>query len=97
MPVSQQISAVLWGLGVGTVSLVAIYMTVHGGWFRKPVSSGSTPDDAYPEPIQPVHEYPEGIAEAHGPVPLIVRFVIIGFVLWAIGYVVLFVQNGYTF
>ena len=44
-----------------------------------------------------MHEYPEGIAEAHGPVPLIVKIIIVSFVLWTVGYVVVFVQRGFTF
>ncbi len=29
--------------------------------------------------------------------PLIVKVIIVSFVLWTVGYVVLFVQRGYTF
>ena len=97
MPVQQQVSAVLWGLGVGAAIIIAIYVTVRGGWFRKPLVGDPRVEESLPEPVQPIHEYPEGIAEAHGPVPLIVKLVIISFTVWAIGYVVLFVQRGYTF
>jgi len=97
MPASQQLAAVLWGLGIGTVVIVAIYATIWGGWFRKPLAGDPRDENSLPEAVAPVHEYPEGIAEAHGPVPMIVRLIIIGFVLWTIGYVVLFVQRGYTF
>jgi hypothetical protein len=97
MPASQQIAAVLWGLGVGAALIVVVWATVRGGWFRKPLKGDPREENSMPEPVQPVHEYAEGISEAHGPVPLIVRLVIIGFTVWAIGYVVLFVQRGYTF
>ncbi len=97
MPVSQQIAAALWGLGVGTALIIIIWATVRGGWFRKPLVGDPRAETSMPEPVQPVHDYAEGISEAHGPVPLIVWLVIIGFTIWTIGYVVLFVQNGYTF
>ncbi len=108
MPASQQIAAVLWGLGVGAALIIVVWATVRGGWYRKPLV-GSTRDlaelpeahphteDSMPEVLGAVHEYPDGISEAHGPVPLIVKLVIISFTVWAIGYVVLFVQRGYTF
>ncbi len=97
MPISQQTAAVLWGLGIGVALIVVVWATIRGGWFRKPVVGDPRDESSMPEPIAPVHDYPEGISEAHGPVPLIVKIVIISFTLWAIGYVVLFVQNGYTF
>jgi hypothetical protein len=97
MPASQQIAAVLWGFGVGIALIVVIYATVRGGWFRKPLVGDPRDELPMPEPVQPVHDYADGMSEAHGPVPLIVKLVIIGFTLWAIGYVVVFVQNGYTF
>jgi hypothetical protein len=97
MPASQQIASVLWGLGVGTALIIVIYATIRGGWFRKPHVGDVPIDEMTPRPIEPVHDYPEGISEAHGPVPLIVKIVIVSFTLWAIGYVVLFVQRGYTF
>jgi hypothetical protein len=97
MPASQQLAAALWGLGVGAALIIVIWATVRGGWFRKPLVGDPRADDSMPEPVEPVHEYADGLSEAHGPVPLVVRVVIITFVLWAIGYVVLFVQRGYTF
>jgi hypothetical protein len=97
MPVSQQVAAVLWGLGVGTALIIVIWATVRGGWFRKPLVGDPRAENSMPEPVQPVHDHAEGISEAHGPVPMIVWLVIVGFTLWTIGYVVLFVQSGYTF
>ena len=98
MPAYQQIEAVLWGLGVGAAIIVAIWAVIAGGWSRR-TGAVTSPDigDHVPEPVAPVHDYPEGISEAHGPVPLIVKVIMVSFVLWTIGYVVLFVQRGYTF
>ncbi len=108
MPVSQQIASVLWGLGLGGAFIVVIYATIRGGWYREPLvgsprNEDSLPDshphseDPMPAVLGEVHDYPDEISEAHGPVPLIVKLVMLGFVVWAIGYVVLFVQRGYTF
>ena len=108
MPASQQIAAVLWGLGVGVALIVIIYATIRGGWYREPLVGHPRDQDSLPEAhpadedsrpavLGQVHDYPDEISEAHGPVPLVVRIVIISFVFWAIGYVVLFVQRGYTF
>jgi len=108
MPVSQQISSVLWGLGVGIAFIIVIYATIRGGWYREPLAGNPRKEDSLPdshpraEDLMPavlgaVHDYPDEISEAHGPVPLIVKIVIVSFVLWVIGYVALFVQRGYTF
>lgn len=97
MPAYQQLVAVLWSLGIGAALIAIIYVTVSGGWFRRQTVDAASESLEYPEPVQPIHEFPEGIAEANGPVPMIVKLVVIGFGLWAIGYVVLFVQRGYTF
>ena len=115
MPASQQIVAVLWGLGVGTALIVIIYATIRGGWYREPLVGSPRNEDSLPDPhpqaedsmpavqdsmpvvLGEVHDYPDDVSEAHGPVPLVVKIVTVSFVLWAIGYVVLFVQRGYTF
>lgn len=97
MPVSQQVAAALWGLGVGIALIAIVYTTVRSGWFRKPLLGDPLSQETVPKPVEPVHDYADGISEAHGPVPLIVKLVIISFTVWAIGYVVLFVQRGYTF
>ncbi|NTU72155.1 MAG: hypothetical protein HGB10_10105 [Coriobacteriia bacterium] len=97
MPASQQIAAVSWGLAVGIALIAIVWATVKGGWFRQPLKGDPRSEDSLPEPIEPVHDFPDGISEAHGPVPLIVRIVIVSFVLWTIAYVVMFVQRGYTF
>lgn len=44
-----------------------------------------------------IHDFPEGISEAHNPVPLIIKIVMISCLLWAVVYVILFVQSGFNF
>ena len=44
-----------------------------------------------------IHEYPEGISEAHNRMPLIIKLTIISVLVWTIFYVVLFVQAGFDF
>ena len=108
MPASQQIAAALWGLGVGTALIVIIYATIRGAWYREPLVGNPRHEDSLPEAhpqaedsmpavLGAVHDYPDDVSEAHGPVPLVVKIVIVSVVLWTIGYVVLFVQRGYTF
>ena len=71
---------------------------IAGGWSRRTgAAAGAEGGDHVPEPVAPIHDYPEGISEAHGPVPLIVTIIVVSFVLWAVGYVVVFVQRGFTF
>ena len=71
MPVSQQIAASVWGLAVGLGFLVVIYMTVRSGWFRKAGNDIVPEQDPLPEPTPPIHEYPDGLSEAHGSVPVV--------------------------
>jgi hypothetical protein len=98
MPWAEQIEAVWWGLGVGAAIVIAIWAVIRGGWsWRTGTVAGTEGGDRTPEPVLPVHEYADGFSEGHGPVPLIVKIIIVSFVLWAVGYVVLFVQLGYTF
>ena len=70
---------------------------IAGGWARRTGATPHVDGASVPEPVAPVHDYPEGLSEAHGPVPIIVTLIIVSFVLWTVGYVVLFVQSGYTF
>jgi len=98
MPWAEQLEAIWWGLGVGAAIILAIWAVIAGGWSRRTGAVVSaTGENAAPEAIQPVHEYPEGIAEAHGPVPLVVKIIIVSVVVWTVGYVVVFVARGYTF
>jgi preprotein translocase subunit SecY len=98
MPWAEQIEAVWWGLGVGAAIIIVIWAVIVGGWSRRTGAVvGPHGESTAPEAISPVHDYPEGISEGHGPVPLIVKVIIVTFVVWAVGYVVLFVQRGFTF
>ena len=98
MPWAEQIEAVWWGLGVGAAIIFAIWAVIAGGWSRRTGAIlSSEGENVAPEAVPPIHDYPEGISEAHGPVPLIVKVIMVSFVVWAVGYVVLFVQRGFTF
>jgi hypothetical protein len=98
MPWAEQIEAVWWGLAVGAAIIIAIIAVIAGGWSRRTgAARGAEGSDHVPEPVAPIHDYPEDISEAHGPVPLIVTLIAVSFVVWAVGYVVVFVQRGYTF
>jgi len=98
MPWAEQIEAVWWGLGVGTAIIFAIWAVIRGGWsWRTGTVPGTEGGDRTPDPVLPVHEYTGGFSEGHGPVPLIVKIIIVSFVLWAVGYVVVFVTSGFTF
>ena len=44
-----------------------------------------------------IHEYPEGISEAHNPMPLIIKLTIVSVLVWTVVYVVLFAQSGFNF
>jgi len=97
MPAFQQISSVVWGLSIGVASIIVVWAVIRGAWFRKPGGIDLPESELTPEPIQPVHDYPEGISEAHGPVPLAVRIVIVSFLVWTVIYVLMFARAGFTF
>ena len=78
---------VLWALGVGVATLVVIYMTVRSGWFRKGANDVMPTEDVLPEPAEPVHHYPEDLAEAHGRVPAILKIIIGGYLVFLVWYV----------
>ena len=96
MPQSQQLAAALWALGVGILMYLVIHYTVASGWFRKAGNDVAPAEDVLPEVAEPVHRYPEGLEEAHGKVPFIIKGIIVGYVVFLIFYVVYFVQalNG---
>ena len=96
MPMSQQISAMVWGVSIGLALLAAIYVTIRGGWFRRTQPDGLLGDQT-PDPVQPVHEYPDGLAEAHGPVPMIIKVTIVSVAVWTVIYVIMFAQRGFNF
>jgi hypothetical protein len=92
MPTSQQIAASVWGLAVGLGFLVIIYMTVRSGWFRKAGNDVVPEKEALPEPTPPIHEYPEGLEEAHGNVPAVLKIVIVGYIVFLVAYVAIFLR-----
>jgi hypothetical protein len=97
MPAYQQLSAVVWGIAIGIASIIVVWAVIRGAWFRKPGGVEVPESDRNPEPIQPIHDYPAGISEAHGPVPLVVRIVIVSFLVWTVVYVLMFARAGFTF
>ncbi len=96
MPYSMQASAVWWGLGVGLAFFIVIYVAVRSGWFRKATNDVVPTEDLTPEPVEPVHHYPEDLAEAHGRVPVVIKLVIVSFLVFLVVYVALFIteMNG---
>jgi hypothetical protein len=96
MPQSQQLSATLWALAVGGGLILVIYFAVRSGWFRKGGNDVVPTDDVLPEPAEPVHEYPDGLGEAHGRIPFVLKGFIVGYVIFLAFYIVYFVQalNG---
>lgn len=90
MPVQEQLEAALGALGVGAATILAIYLVVSNAWFRKATNDRVPDTDPLPASVEPVHDYPEGLSEAHGPVPLALKLMTAAFVLWAIGYVVVY-------
>ncbi len=96
MPAGEQLSDLVWSFVIGLTLIAAIAATIVGARKRTRPDVVAETDDG-PAPVEPVHEYAGGVAEAHGPVPLVVKLVIIGVLVWTVVYVVLFAQNGYTF
>jgi len=94
MPVIQQLLAALWALGIGLVTITAIWLIVSNAWYRGAQGDHLPPTDVRPTPIGMVEEYPEGLAEAHGRPTLFLKLLIIAYALWAVGYVVLFYMRG---
>jgi len=94
MPAAQQWSAALWGIGVGIASVIGVWLVVAGAWFRKPAGDTIPVSDTTPEPLGEVHDYPEGLAEAHGPVPIVLKVTIVLFIIWTVGYVAWYFYAG---
>ena len=95
MPQIQQLTAALWGLGVGLVTITAIWLVVSNAWYRMASGDHCPSSDVKPTPIGIVEEYPEGLGEAHGRPTLFLKLLIVGYALWAIGYVALFYTRGF--
>jgi len=92
MPQSQQLAATLWSLAVGTITFLVIYFTVRSGWFRKAGQSIVPSDEIYPDVAEPVETYPDGLEEAHGKVPVVLKGIIAVYVVFLVFYVVYFVR-----
>lgn len=90
MPVNEQLEAALGALGVGAAMILVVYLVVSNAWFRKATNDRVPERDPLPASIEPVHDYPEGLSEAHGPVPFLIKLITVAFVLWAVGYVVVY-------
>jgi hypothetical protein len=96
MTYSMQANAVWWGLGVGLAFFAVLYVAVLSGWFRKATYDVVPAEDITPEPTEPLHHYPEGLAEAHGKVPVVLKLVIASFIVFLVVYVALYINamNG---
>ena len=90
MPATWQIARALWGLGLGTAFFVMIYMIFANGYWRAPAGQSIPELDPTPPPQGEVSDFPEGLQEAHGKVTPFLRWFVIVYVLWMIGYVALF-------
>ncbi len=97
MPQSQQTRSDALGAGRrDSAFFLVIYFTVASGWFRKAGNDVMPAEDVLPDVAEPIHRYPDGLEEAHGKVPFIIKGIIVGYVVFLIFYVVYFVQalNG---
>ncbi len=96
MPYAYQYSAVWWALGTGVAFFAIFYIAVRSGWFRKATGDQVPTADTLPEPTDPVHHYPEDLAEAHGKVPVLLKVVIGSYLLFVVWYVYQFMtaMNG---
>lgn len=96
MPAGEQLSDLVWSFVIGLTLIATVAVVIVGARLRSRPDSIAETDNG-PAPIGPVHEYAGDVAEAHGPVPLVVKLVIIGVALWTVVYVILFVQAGFNF
>lgn len=95
MPLTQQLAASLWGLGIGTVFAIVIWLVVSNAWYRSATGNRIPDADVKPMPIGMVEEYPDGLAEAHGGPTLFLKILIAAFVVWTVGYVAFFIRAGF--
>lgn len=93
MPYQQQLVGMLWGLGLGTGLVTAVWLVVSNAWYRQATSDRIPETDIKPGPVGTVEEYPEGLAEAHGRPTLFLKLWIVAYVLWAVGYVVIYMME----
>jgi hypothetical protein len=90
MPIDWQWARPLWGFGLGLLFLAMTYLIQRDGWFRSAVGESSPETDIQPQTEGEVEDFPEGIEEGAGRTTVWVRVYIIAFIVWAIGYVALF-------
>lgn len=95
MPVRDQIVSALWGLGIGAAFVTTVWLVVSNAWYRKATEDRIPETDVKPTPIGIVEEYPEGLAEAHGGPTTFLKVLIAAYVVWSIGYVVLFLTGRF--
>jgi hypothetical protein len=93
MPIDQQWTAALWGVGLGATFIASVWLVVANAWFRKATADRIPTTDVHPDPIGTVDEYPEGLGEAHGRVTLFLKAYIVLFVVWSIGYIYIFLTT----
>lgn len=90
MPVHQQLVGALWGVGLGIGLVVVIWLVVSNAWFRAATDDRMPETDVKPDPVGPVDDYPQELREAHGKPTLFLKLWMLAFVLWAVGYVAMF-------
>lgn len=95
MPATQQLSAILWALGIGTVFAVTTWLVVSNAWYRHATENRIPETDVKPTPIGIVEEYPDGLAEAHGGPTLFLKVLMVAFVVWTAGYIANFIRAGF--
>jgi hypothetical protein len=95
MPIDWQIARALWGLGLLTVFFVMIYVIFRDGWFRGAIGDRTPETDVEPKPQGEITEFPESLEEASAPSTVFMRLLIISYIIWAIGYVALFLMIKY--
>jgi hypothetical protein len=96
MPAVWQIARPLWGFGLGTAFFIMFYMVIANAWWRAPAGEAVPEMDPAPQPQGQVDDFPEGLQEAHGKVTPWVKWYMIAFAIWAVGYVTVFIlwSNG---
>jgi hypothetical protein len=73
-------------LFLGLILFILIYIAFGG--YALPTRKGRGEE---------IEEYPEGIRAKNGPLPLLLFFIYLSFIIWAIGYVVVIGIRGGAF
>ncbi len=91
MPTNLQWWNFLEAVGIFAFWAIGTYLVVNNVWWRKSASKEEMPlTDIQPTPIGIVDEYGEGLEEAHGDPPLALKLFIGIFIVWMIGYIVIY-------